>query len=97
MTTMNALRYAFETSAEDETRRWVLLQAAAFMPMFRGEIASRKEAARGHQTRFPRADRAQGLWRAGRGGDFRRPVEGQDNGRSQGARLSEGRPRSAAD
>jgi len=43
VTTMNALRYAFETSADDETRRWLLLQAAAFMPMFRGEVAARKE------------------------------------------------------
>jgi hypothetical protein len=43
VTTANALRYSFETSADDETRRWLLLQAAAFMPMFRGEIASRKE------------------------------------------------------
>ena len=43
VTTMNALRFAFETSADDETRRWLLLQAAAFMPMFRGVIASRNE------------------------------------------------------
>jgi len=43
VTTANALRYSFETSADDETRRWLLLQGAAFMPMFRGEIASRKE------------------------------------------------------
>jgi len=43
VTTANALRYSFDTSADDETRRWLLLQGAAFMPMFRGEIASRKE------------------------------------------------------
>jgi hypothetical protein len=44
VTTANALRYSFESSANDETRRWLLLQAASFLPLFRGEIASRKEA-----------------------------------------------------
>ena len=43
LTTANALRFAFETSADDETRRWLLLQSVAFLPLFRGELASRKE------------------------------------------------------
>lgn len=38
LTTLNALRYIFETSASDETRRFVLLQAAAFLPFFRGRV-----------------------------------------------------------
>ena len=37
VTSTNALHYAFQTSARDETRRLLLLQAAAFQPLFRGE------------------------------------------------------------
>ncbi|HJZ93991.1 MAG TPA: hypothetical protein VKE40_24160, partial [Gemmataceae bacterium] len=43
VTTANAIRFAYETTADDETRRWLLLQNASFVPMFRGEIANRKE------------------------------------------------------
>lgn len=35
ITTSNALRYAFETSGDDAARRWLLLQNAAFLPLFR--------------------------------------------------------------
>lgn len=38
MTTFNALRFIFETSGVDETRRLALLQAAAFLPLFRGRL-----------------------------------------------------------
>jgi hypothetical protein len=41
VTTANALRYAFATSASDETRKWLLLQAAAFLPLFRNELVKR--------------------------------------------------------
>jgi hypothetical protein len=43
LTTANAMRYAFETSGDDETRRFILLQAASFTTLFRGELANRKE------------------------------------------------------
>jgi hypothetical protein len=43
VTTANAIRFAYETTADDETRRWLLLQNTSFVPMFRGEIANRKE------------------------------------------------------
>lgn len=33
-TTANALHYAFQQTANDETRRFLLLQAASFMPLF---------------------------------------------------------------
>jgi hypothetical protein len=33
-TSMNALHYGFQTTASDETRRYLLLQAAAFLSMF---------------------------------------------------------------
>jgi hypothetical protein len=36
LTALNALRYSFERSASDETRRFTLLQAGAFLPAFRG-------------------------------------------------------------
>jgi hypothetical protein len=35
VTTTNALHYAFRTATQDETRRYLLLQAAAFVPLFR--------------------------------------------------------------
>ncbi len=35
VTTTNALRYAYDTCGDDETRRLVMLQNAAFLPMFR--------------------------------------------------------------
>jgi len=38
MTTLNALRRIFDTSAIDETRRLALLQAASFLPLFRGKL-----------------------------------------------------------
>jgi hypothetical protein len=38
MTTFNALHYIGETSGNDETRRLALLQAAAFVPLFRGKL-----------------------------------------------------------
>jgi hypothetical protein len=42
VTTANAMRFAYETSGDDETRRFILLQAASFTPMFRGEVAARE-------------------------------------------------------
>jgi hypothetical protein len=37
LTSTNALHYAFQTSANDETRRLLLLQNAAFLTLFRGD------------------------------------------------------------
>jgi hypothetical protein len=41
VTTTNALHFAYETSGNDMTRRLMLLQAAAFLPMFRLAMAGR--------------------------------------------------------
>src|SRR5262245_35016489 len=41
LTTMNALYFAYQNSASDETRRYVLLQAAAFLPWFRQAMRGR--------------------------------------------------------
>jgi hypothetical protein len=41
VTTANALRYAYLESANNRTRLLAMLQCAAFLPMFRGEMQSR--------------------------------------------------------
>ncbi len=42
LTSSNALYFAYQTSAEDETRRLLLLQNAAFLSMFRGDMSRSK-------------------------------------------------------
>lgn len=41
LTTANAFRYAYDTSGDDDTRKLLLLQCCAFLPMFRGSAAGR--------------------------------------------------------
>lgn len=41
VTTANALHYAYQASSDDKTRRFLMLQAAAFLPMFRKAMKSR--------------------------------------------------------
>ncbi len=41
VTTVNALHYAYQASGNDETRRLMLLQAAAFLPMFHKAMLGR--------------------------------------------------------
>ena len=41
LTTTNALYFGYETTANDSTRRMLLLQAAAFLPLFRQAMAGR--------------------------------------------------------
>jgi hypothetical protein len=41
VTSTNALRHAFEMSGDDETRRWLILQNAAFLTMFRATMGQR--------------------------------------------------------
>jgi hypothetical protein len=43
VTSTNALRYAYETSGDDHTRRLLMLQNAAFLPMFLSEMGGRGE------------------------------------------------------
>ena len=42
VTTSNAMRYAYEATADDRTRQMLLLQAASFLPLFRGARARGK-------------------------------------------------------
>ena len=41
VTSTNALRYAFGATANDETRRWLLLQNASFVTLFRDALGGR--------------------------------------------------------
>ena len=41
LTTTNAMRFAYQTVADDSTRRMILLQNAAFLPLFREAMAGR--------------------------------------------------------
>ncbi|QEL17902.1 hypothetical protein [Limnoglobus roseus] len=45
LTTANALHYAFITTGDEETRKLLLLQAAAFLPMFRKSMTERGKVA----------------------------------------------------
>jgi hypothetical protein len=45
VTSANALRFAFEASGDDETRRLLMLQAAAFLSLFRKAMAGRGKLA----------------------------------------------------
>ncbi|MGH7958883.1 MAG: hypothetical protein ACREH8_18000 [Opitutaceae bacterium] len=44
VTTTNALHYAFHNTTQDDTRRFLLLQAAAFIPLFRATAGLRAPA-----------------------------------------------------
>ena len=41
LTSTNALRFAYDTAADDMTRRLLLLQNTAFIPMFREAMKNR--------------------------------------------------------
>jgi hypothetical protein len=41
VTTANAMYYTFASSGNDATRQWTMLQAASFLPLFRGELTKR--------------------------------------------------------
>jgi hypothetical protein len=45
VTSTNALHYAYQTTASDETRRLLMLQSAAFLPMFRQAMMGRGKLA----------------------------------------------------
>lgn len=45
LTTLNALHYAHQTTADDDLRKLLLLQAAAFVPLFRQAMAGRGKLA----------------------------------------------------
>ncbi len=50
VTSTNALHHAWRTSGDDETRRWLLLQNASFLPLFRGSPGTGVEIDRFNPT-----------------------------------------------
>jgi hypothetical protein len=44
-TTSNAIHYAWQHCSQDQTRRWLLLQAASFLTLFRDQIKSENKPA----------------------------------------------------
>src|SRR5206468_9177888 len=49
VTSTNALHYAYEATANDETRRWLMLQNAAFLPLFRGQLGGNRGPVADHR------------------------------------------------
>jgi hypothetical protein len=56
LTTANALRYAYGATGDDHTRRLLLLQAAAFLPMFRSAMGDRGKVADSRIDKLAPAD-----------------------------------------
>ncbi|MEM7235420.1 MAG: hypothetical protein AAF517_24825 [Planctomycetota bacterium] len=54
-TTMNALHFAYSTTSNDNTRRMVLLQAAAFLTLFRGAATRRGKVSEAKVDQFEAA------------------------------------------
>ncbi|MEI7686796.1 MAG: hypothetical protein WCL32_17390 [Planctomycetota bacterium] len=59
LTTTNALAFGYQTTANDETRRYLMLQAASFLPMFRARM--------GNLPNVPRIDALEAVPVAGQG------------------------------
>jgi hypothetical protein len=60
LTTMNALHFAYQNSGNDETRRMMMLQAAAFLPMFREFMAGRGKLPDLRVDKLEKADASSG-------------------------------------
>jgi len=61
VTSMNALHFGYQTSGNDATRRFLMLQAAAFLPLFRQNMQGRGQLANVRvDTLEPMAPTAQG-------------------------------------
>ncbi|MCP4890252.1 MAG: hypothetical protein GY904_27100 [Planctomycetaceae bacterium] len=58
VTTTNAIYHAFKTTANDETRRYLLLQNASFLPMFRDAAQDRGDLADTHIDEISVSDNA---------------------------------------
>ena len=84
VTTSNAIRYLYERSQRDETRRLLLLQNASFLPFFR----SGGSTARIDQL----APRASGFGGSGDPGDLRRHRTRERGRGAEGARLPGAHP-----
>ena len=61
VTSMNALHFAFRTSSDDETRRMMMLQGAAFLPMFLAAMRGRGQV---RENRIDTLEAAEGMPRS---------------------------------
>jgi hypothetical protein len=80
LTTSNAVHYAYQRAQQDETRRLLLLQNAAFLPMFREAMERRGKVGDGELLKLEPADKSE----ASLGNIFAKV--GKDN--SEAARLA---------
>ena len=57
LTTLNALAFGYQTTSSDETRRYLMLQAASFVPLFRARMGNlpRHRPLRAHRSPAPHA------------------------------------------
>ena len=69
VTTTNALHYAYQASGDDQTRRLLLLQNAAFLTLFRGAMGGRGKVG---EARIDRLEPARDRRRTRPGGRSRR-------------------------
>jgi hypothetical protein len=60
LTTTNAMRFAFDTCGNEETRKLILLQNAAFLPLFRIEMTNRGNVGEQRIDQLAVADSASG-------------------------------------
>ncbi|MBX9622176.1 MAG: hypothetical protein K2X82_00010 [Gemmataceae bacterium] len=60
LTTLNALHYAYQTVGDDDLRKLLLLQAAAFVPLFRDALDSRGKVSDDRIDRLAAADEKPG-------------------------------------
>jgi hypothetical protein len=98
VTSTNAIHYAFQTVSSDETRRMLLLQNAAFLPLFRKAMQGRGEVGQS------RIDRFEPVWPEAKGpaaiAEIFRDV-GSDRNQAAGKALaflaSQGRPQQLID
>ena len=94
VTSTNALHFAFQASGDDQTRRLLLLQNAAFLPMFREAMGGRGKVGDARIDELEPVATSEGGPGADRG-DLRGREPRPDGRRPQGARLPAGRARPA--
>ena len=92
MTSTNALHYAYQASGDDQTRRLLLLQNAAFLPLFREAMGGRGKVGDARIDQLEPIATSEGGPGADRG-DLRRGEPRPDDRRPQGAGLPAGRAR----
>ena len=94
VTSTNALHFAFQASGDDQTRRLLLLQNAAFLPLFREAMGGRGKVGDARIDQLEPVATSEDE-RGGRRGDLRGGEPRPDDRGPQGAGLPAGRARPA--